>query len=151
WVSTSIASYLPSVARIARPSAGPRWTSQPLSAVRAPRMAQATSAAGSTQATQPDAPEWPNEFGLASAGAQWGDFASRSSGPTPHGLWRQTRGGMNPPASAPVWLRVASARRDGERNPAGCPRNARARRSAPSTVVSSPPHGSASERQNGVL
>src|SRR5438105_11679532 len=102
-------------------------------------MAQATSAVGSTQTTQPDAPEWPNEIGLARAGAQCGDFASRSSGPRPHGLYRQIKGGRNPPARLPVWLAVASDRVLAERNPLGTPWNARTRRSAPSTVVRSPP------------
>jgi hypothetical protein len=77
-------------------SAGPRRSSQPLSAVRVPRMAQAVLVCGSAQARHPDAPLWPNACGMLS-GSQCGCLAPRISGPSPHGACGQSIGAANPP------------------------------------------------------
>lgn len=55
---------------MAEPIAGPPSESAPSSMVRSPTIAQARSASGSSHARQPEAPAWPKEAGLASAGVQ---------------------------------------------------------------------------------
>lgn len=137
--------------RMAEPIAGPAWTSQPLSIVRRPAIAQAVSASGSSHARQPEAPAWPNDAGLASTGAQWGDFEPRSSTPRPHGQGSQSSGLKNPPARPRAWFRVASVHSASLKNPLGSSWKARTSATHPCTVVIIPPQGSASDLQNAEL
>src|SRR5262249_17300012 len=124
---------------------------QPLSAVRAPRMAQATPRSGAAQASAPEAPLCPNESSPASGGAQCGAFRPSTSGPNPHGQGDQISGATKPPPRSPVWLRIASERSAGLRKRGGALQKARTSANAPSTVVTKPAQGSASDRQNGEL
>src|SRR5919199_1378407 len=151
WVSDAVGSSARAQARSASPMPGQERTIQPVSMDCAPCSIHATSTVGSSQATQPEAPPWPYEWGAAPRGAKCGIVVPRSCGPSPQGHWSQMSGGIMPPARPPVWSRVASAQISGPRMPGARPERAWTRASAPVRVVTKSPQGRASAHQKAEL